>query len=242
MAVSKDPGEIRGMFGAIAPRYDLLNHLLSLSIDRRWRRRSLEILNQKLGASALVLDLCAGTADLALLAARRHRVIGCDFAHPMLVLAADKRRRAGLESRLELVEADALRLPFRDSAFDAVTIAFGFRNLSDYSVGLHEMRRALKPGGWLGILEFSQPVWTPFRRLYFFYFRRFLPRLGGWISGRPGAYSYLCRSVMDFPGEEALSALVGRAGFDHVEFSPFTGGIAGLLTAQRTGVENGGAR
>ena len=221
------------MFGAIAPRYDLLNHLLSFSIDRRWRRRSLRLLDQKLGKTALILDLCTGTADLALLAARRHRVIGCDFAHPMILLARSKRRGAHLDGQLELAEADALRLPFADSTFDAVTIAFGFRNLSDYGAGLAEIRRVLKPGGWLAILEFSQPGWSPFRRLYLLYFQRLLPKLGGWISGRPGAYAYLCRSVMDFPDERGLRALLEESGFAHLEFHGFTGGIAGLLMGRK---------
>ena len=233
MAVNKDPREIRGMFGAIAPRYDLLNHLLSFSVDRYWRRKSLRLLNQKLREDALILDLCTGTADLALLAARTHRVVGCDFAHPMLVLARSKRDEAVLGGQLELAEADALRLPFADSTFDAVTIAFGFRNLSDYCAGLAEIRRVLTPGGWLAILEFSQPGWSPFRHMYLFYFRRLLPKLGGWISGRPGAYSYLCRSVMDFPDERGLRAIVEQAGFRQLEFCAYTGGIAGLLMGRK---------
>jgi demethylmenaquinone methyltransferase / 2-methoxy-6-polyprenyl-1,4-benzoquinol methylase len=232
-APGKDPQQIRGMFSAIAPRYDLLNHLLSLSIDRYWRRRTLSILTRRIGPGRSVLDLCTGTGDLAILLSRRHRVIGCDFAHAMLVLAAQKAGQTRTEQRLGLVEADALCLPFPAESFDAVTIAFGLRNLADYEDGLREMRRVLKPGGVIGILEFSKPALPVFRQLYFFYFSRILPKVGEWISGKPGAYSYLCRSVREFPPESELKALAHAAGLRYVGSHAFTGGIAGLYLAER---------
>jgi demethylmenaquinone methyltransferase / 2-methoxy-6-polyprenyl-1,4-benzoquinol methylase len=232
-ALDKDPRQIRGMFSAIAPRYDLLNHLLSMSIDRYWRRRTLAILTRQIGPGRSVLDLCTGTGDLALLLARRHRVIGCDFAHPMLLLAAEKAAQTRFQRQVTLVEADALSLPFASKSFDAVTIAFGLRNLADYEEGLREMARVLRPGGVVGILEFSQPTLPVFRQLYFFYFSRILPKLGEWISGKPGAYSYLCRSVREFPPERELEALTRAAGLHYLRSHVFSGGIAGLYLAER---------
>ncbi|HXK62516.1 MAG TPA: bifunctional demethylmenaquinone methyltransferase/2-methoxy-6-polyprenyl-1,4-benzoquinol methylase UbiE [Acidobacteriota bacterium] len=227
----KESREIRNMFSAIAPRYDLLNHLLSLSIDRYWRWRTVRTVRQQSGSNQLVLDLCTGTADLAILLARTHRVVGCDFSHPMLRIAAEKVIAAKTKGPITLVEADALRLPFEDAVFDVVTIAFGLRNLEDYDLGLMEMKRVLRPGGTLAVLEFSEPQFPVLRHAYLFYFSRVLPKVGEWISGRPGAYSYLCHSVQTFPDREELKAIMARAGFRYLRHSSLTGGIATLHLA-----------
>lgn len=227
---------VREMFARIAPRYDLLNHLLSMQADRWWRRkvarRFRHILRQP---GARVLDLCCGTADLALaLAGRAHpsaRIIGADFCHPMLERAQQKLRRRGLPPLL--AEANALVLPFPDSTFHLVTAAFGFRNLSDYEGGLEEILRVLAPGGEAGILEFSQPTSRLFGPLYGFYFRRVLPRIGGAVSGDAGAYRYLVRSVSDFPSPEGLASWMRAVGFAGVAFEEWTGGIACLHTGQK---------
>jgi len=233
MKVTKEPRQIRTMFSAIAPRYDFLNHLLSLSIDRYWRWRAVRVVTRETGRDCLILDLCTGTADLALLLARVHRVVGCDFSHPMLTLAHRKAADSGRGRRVALVEADALQLPFEDGVFDAVTIAFGLRNLEDYEKGLREMRRVLKREGVLTILEFSQPRFPILREAYLFYFSRILPKLGEWVSGRPGAYSYLCHSVQDFPEQEKLQAMTSSAGLRYLKHYSLTGGIASLHLARR---------
>ncbi len=233
MKVTKEPSQIRSMFSAIAPRYDLLNHLLSLSIDRYWRWRTVRVLNRETGVNRLVLDLCTGTADLALQLACSHSVVGCDFSHAMLRLAVEKAAAAQFQKRIRLVEADALSLPFRDSVFDAVTVAFGLRNLENYEKGLREMKRILKPGGIVAVLEFSQPRFPVVREAYLFYFSRILPRVGEWISGRPGAYSYLCHSVRDFPDRDELERIATRAGLRSVSHHSLTGGIATLHLARR---------
>lgn len=233
MKVTKEPSQIRSMFSAIAPRYDLLNHLLSLSIDRYWRWRTVRVLRRETGTSRLVLDLCTGTADLALLLARSYSVVGCDFSHPMLQLASQKTAASHLEKRMHLVEADALALPFSDGAFDAVTVAFGLRNLEDYESGLREMKRILKPGGTVAVLEFSEPRFPVVRQAYLFYFSRILPKVGEWISGRPGAYSYLCHSVRDFPGHDELQRIMTMAGLRYHRCYSLTGGIAALHLARR---------
>jgi len=223
------------MFSAIAPRYDLLNHLLSLSVDRYWRWRTVRVLTRETGENRLILDLCTGTADLALLLARSHSVIGCDFSHPMLCLAGEKTAAAQLQRRMSLVEADALSLPFCDGVFDAVTVAFGLRNLESYEGGLREMKRVLKPGGTVAVLEFSEPRFPIVREAYLFYFSRILPRVGEWISGRAGAYSYLCHSVRDFPEQRELEQITAKAGLHYLRHYSLTGGIAALHLARREG-------
>jgi demethylmenaquinone methyltransferase / 2-methoxy-6-polyprenyl-1,4-benzoquinol methylase len=235
---------VRTMFGEIAPRYDLLNHLLSLSMDRLWRwrtaRRFLSILQRP---DAQVVDLCCGTGDLTLALERRansasappgaqtRRILGADFAQPMLVRASAKASRAC--SGIKYLAADSLSLPFADASFDLVTAAFGFRNLANYQRGLEEIARVLKPGGKVGILEFSAPRWWPMAPLYRFYFRRILPRIGGKISGSAGAYQYLPGSVAKFPGPEELAEWMARAGFVNVKFETWTGGIVALHRGRR---------
>ncbi len=228
---------IREMFARVAPRYDLLNHLLSLNFDRRWRGAVARHFRAVLARpEARVLDLCCGTGDLALALSRvgPATIIGADFCHPMLERAREKFSRQRPPGRAPLpTEADALRLPFPDSAFDLVTIAFGFRNLADYDAGLREIFRLLRPGGEVGLLEFSEPQGRLFGPVYRFYFRRVLPLLGGAISGDRAAYTYLPDSVKKFPCPEELAAWMQEVGFHDVSFRRFTGGVVCLLTGRR---------
>lgn len=225
---------VRGMFGQIAPRYDLLNHLLSFNIDRYWRARTVRQVADVLARpDARALDVACGTGDLmlALEARGQAAVYGSDFCHPML-LAADRKARQR-RSRAALFEADALRLPLADSTLDLVTIAFGFRNLANYRQGLHELLRILRPGGALAILEFSTPPNPVLSRLYDFYSRAILPTVGGWISGSREAYSYLPESVRKFPDARELADQMRAAGFSNVRFHRMTAGIVALHLGQR---------
>jgi len=220
---------VRGMFGRIAPRYDLLNHLLSFNLDKRWRARAVArvagILDRP---DARVLDLCCGTGDvlLALEARARRPLLASDFCHPMLIEAHRKIHNRGF--RTPVFEADALSLPLADASLDLITVAFGFRNLANYQHGLEEMLRVLKPGGVAAILEFSQPSNRAFRALYGFFSTRVLPGIGGMISGSPDAYSYLPESIRKFPGAEQLAEDMRRSGFSRVEFERMTGGAVAL--------------
>jgi demethylmenaquinone methyltransferase / 2-methoxy-6-polyprenyl-1,4-benzoquinol methylase len=227
---------VRGMFGSIAPRYDLLNHLLSLNIDRYWRARTVKRVSNMLAKpGARVLDLCCGTGDLMLaLQARSQAVVyGSDFCHPMLVAAHHKVEQRRVRS--VLFEADALRLPVADASVDLITIAFGFRNLSNYQQGLQELMRVLSPGGLAAILEFSTPPNPVLSRLYDFYSRSILPTIGGVISGSKEAYSYLPESVRKFPGAEDLAEQMRDAGFTNVRFERMTAGIVALHLGERPG-------
>jgi demethylmenaquinone methyltransferase/2-methoxy-6-polyprenyl-1,4-benzoquinol methylase len=215
---------VRGMFARVARRYDVANHLLSFNIDRLWRARTVRRVRPMLERpDARVLDICCGTGDLTLALARECRtpVLGSDFCHPMLV-AARRKGAAGL------FEADALRLPLRDASLDLVTVAFGLRNLSNYRVGLAEMRRVLRPAGMAAILEFSEPPNAGFAALYHFYSRRILPLIGGALSGSREAYTYLPESVRKFPSAEELAKEMRRAGFREVRYERFSGGIVAL--------------
>jgi demethylmenaquinone methyltransferase / 2-methoxy-6-polyprenyl-1,4-benzoquinol methylase len=225
---------VQEMFSSIAPRYDLLNHLLSLNIDRWWWSRTAGAFAHILERpDASVLDLCCGTGDMAFALSRRAggcgaRILGADFSHPMLERALLKSRG----TRLRWVEADALRLPFRDASFDLVTSAFGFRNLADYDAGLREIVRVLRPGGECGILECSEPNgWLG--KLYRVYFRRVLPALGTMISGVKGPYSYLPASVARFPSSPELIARMRSAGFGDACWSRYTFGTAGLFRGKK---------
>jgi demethylmenaquinone methyltransferase/2-methoxy-6-polyprenyl-1,4-benzoquinol methylase len=227
---------VREMFGRIAPRYDLLNHFLSLDIDKLWRRRVAQRFRAVLrDPKTKVLDLCCGTGDLAF-AFRREapgaaEIIGADFVPEMLVRARAK--SAASAAKIEFVEADALSLPFADAGFDLVSCAFGFRNLANYERGLQEIRRVLKPGGAVAILEFAEPRGKIFGALYRFYFRHVLPRLGGLISGNAQAYSYLPSSVRKFPGPRELEIKFAQAGFVGVQYERWTGGIVTLHTGRK---------
>ncbi|HUE03613.1 MAG TPA: bifunctional demethylmenaquinone methyltransferase/2-methoxy-6-polyprenyl-1,4-benzoquinol methylase UbiE [Bryobacteraceae bacterium] len=220
---------VRGMFGRVAHRYDLANHLLSFNIDRYWRAHTVARVREVLARpEARILDICCGTGDLVR-ALQRGRpagasVMGSDFCHPMLVAA-----RAKVGGRL--FEADALRLPLADAALDLITVAFGFRNLANYESGLREMRRVLRPGGVAAILEFSQPPNPVFGALYRFYSRRVLPAVGGALSGSRDAYAYLPESVRKFPAPAELAGMLRAAGFSRVEFERLTGGIVALHLA-----------
>jgi demethylmenaquinone methyltransferase/2-methoxy-6-polyprenyl-1,4-benzoquinol methylase len=223
---------VREMFTAIAPRYDLLNHLLSANIDKLWWRRTARAFTPiLLRPNARALDLCCGTGDMAFALHRKGpkaSITGADFSHAMLKLASAKSRHNDV---LKWIEADALQLPFPDQSFDLVTSAFGFRNLADYDAGLREILRVLKPGGEFGILEFSEPRGI-LGKLYKFYFRRVLPRIGMLIS-RTSAYSYLPSSVERFPAPSELLAQTQTAGFRNVSWSPYTFGIAGLFRGMK---------
>jgi demethylmenaquinone methyltransferase/2-methoxy-6-polyprenyl-1,4-benzoquinol methylase len=209
---------VQGMFGRIAGRYDLLNHLLSFNLDKRWRARTVERVSSL--PQARVLDLCCGTGDL-LLGLEGSLVLGSDFCHPMLLEAQRKSTRP-------LFEADALALPLEDNSLDLITCAFGFRNLANYERGLEEMLRVLKPGGVAAILEFSQPTNPVFGALYRLFSMHILPRIGGIVSGSKDAYSYLPKSIRAFPGAEELARQMRETGFERVEFERMTGGAVAL--------------
>jgi demethylmenaquinone methyltransferase/2-methoxy-6-polyprenyl-1,4-benzoquinol methylase len=234
--------KVREMFTRIAPRYDLLNHLLSLQIDRLWRSRVAKRLRPILSRpDALVLDVCCGTGDLSFSLARsgEARIIGVDFAHTMLVRAREK--GAALASGtgknaptpVPFFEADAMRLPFADASFDLVTTAFGFRNLSNYEAGLREIQRVLKPGGTVAILEFTEPPDSLWGDFYRWYFCEVLPRIAGLISGDRAAYSYLPKSVARFFRPPELASLMNAAGYQSVEYRVWTLGTVALHTGER---------
>ena len=218
---------VRMMFEQIAPRYDFLNHVLSLNVDRRWRRRVVESLGSVLSRpGARVLDLCCGTADLSLELAGSAETWGVDFCHPMLVLGS--RKAGSSRSNVMLIEGDALKTPFAQDSFDAVTIAFGLRNLESAEAGLAEMWRLLKPGGKAAVLEFSKPVVPVFREVYGWYFNRVLPVIGEMVSGSRTAYRYLPDSVKVFPGQTELAAIMSEVGFSDVKYYNLFGGVAAL--------------
>ena len=231
---------VREMFATIAGRYDLLNHLLSGQMDKRWRRLVAKRLRDRLKSSeAVVLDVACGTGDLSLelFDTIGVRVVATDFCRPMLEIAARKvlkaSKAAGGEEAIPLIEGDALRLPFLDRSFDGVTIAFGLRNLSNVDRGLAELLRVLKPGASLAILEFSKPVIPGFSVLFKAYFTRLLPFVGGIISGSRSAYQYLPDSVSRFPDQKELLARMQQVGFEQVQYQNLTGGIAALHLGMR---------
>jgi len=233
--------KVREMFGRIAPRYDFLNHLLSFSLDRVWRRRTARQFRHILRRpEARVLDICCGTGDLALALARVRRralgsgqaapVMGSDFVEAMLERAREKALRGGQAA--VFAAADALQLPFADASLDLVTTAFGFRNLANYEQGLREIARVLKRGGEVGILEFSEPESGPMAGVFRFYFREILPRIGGAIS-KSEAYAYLPRSVAAFPSPSELAALMQKCGFGDVRVTKWNFGSVVLHAARR---------
>lgn len=229
MVSAEKPEEIKSMFASIAHRYDLLNHLLSLSVDRYWRYRVVKEIDRAVAKRPiLALDLCCGTADLALSLSRLGKVIGCDFCHPMLVRGNAKIRKKTKANKIFLAEGDALRLPFSDNSFDVVTVAFGLRNLADLRAGLTEMHRVLRPDGTLAVLEFSKPVASLFRLVFKFYFTKILPRIGQLVSGQLTPYRYLPASVSAFPDQQDLKRIMQELGFHRVRFRNMTGGIAAL--------------
>ncbi len=220
--------QVRSMFGNIAGRYDLLNHVFSANTDVRWRRLVARTLADVLRRpDAVVLDVACGTGDLAIALEQQAndsgaRIIASDFCRPMLDIAQTK------SSTIPFIEGDALHLPFLDETFDAVTIGFGLRNLASVSEGLREFRRILKPCGRLAVLEFSKPVIPGFSQLFNFYFKKILPRIGDAFNGSCGAYLYLSDSVQKFPNQRELENMMRQAGFRNVTHRNLTGGIAAL--------------
>ena len=229
--MARSSAYVRGMFTAIAPRYDFLNHLLSLNVDRSWRRAAVARLGWEAKPDGTYLDLCAGTLDLAAELARsegfRGRVVGADFVVPMLQRGRNKAPRTAP------VAADVLELPFPAARLDGALVGFGVRNLADLDAGLHEAARVLKPGARFVILEFATPRFAPLRAVYLFYFRRILPAIGRLVSKHRDAYTYLPESVLAFPEPEAFSQRLAAAGFSRVGFERLTGGICALHHATR---------
>ena len=237
--LDKRETRIRTMFGAIAPSYDLLNHLLSLNIDRYWRWRTTRLAPPS--AEGPILDVCTGTGDLALAydraAGGRLPIIGADFCRPMLLPARAKTRRRGASDRIRFLEADAQRLPFADDMFQLTTVAFGLRNVTDTDKGIAEMVRVTRHGGRVAILEFSRPRHWLFGPLYRFYFRRVLPFIGQMVSRSPdSAYNYLPASVMEFPDGDALADKLRGHGLTEVQWHPLTFGIATLYVGTKAGI------
>ncbi len=220
--------QVRAMFDAIAPRYDLLNRVLSFGIDRRWRKKAVAMLRE--AQPERILDVATGTADLALeaLTLDPQKVVGVDISEEMLKIGREKIDRLGLADRVTLQRGDAEKLPFSDRQFDAVLVAFGVRNFEDLDRGLSEIRRVLKPGGALVVLEFSRPRAFPVKQLYRFYSRVVLPRVGGAVSRDAGAYRYLPDSVAAFPDGEEFLERMRRAGYADLRWQPLTLGIAAL--------------
>jgi demethylmenaquinone methyltransferase/2-methoxy-6-polyprenyl-1,4-benzoquinol methylase len=234
VSVDKTPARIARMFDAIAPRYDLLNHVLSAGLDRRWRARAVEEL--RLAPDVRVLDLCTGTADLAVAAVRHAAgvsVVGIDFAGQMLRLAHDKVRALDLTRSIRLVRGDATRIPLTDASCDAASIGFGIRNVVDPAGALSEIARVLRPGGRLAILEFGEPRVPGVRTLYAWYFRYLLPLVGRFVSKHQSAYSYLPASVGTFPSAAEFSRIIAATGFSQVRAVPLTFGVVYLYIAER---------
>jgi demethylmenaquinone methyltransferase / 2-methoxy-6-polyprenyl-1,4-benzoquinol methylase len=234
--VDKTAARVRSMFASIAGRYDLLNHLLSLNIDRLWRRFTTRTVPPEPGVP--VLDCCTGTADLALAYHRAGRglspVVGSDFCRPMLRLGLDKVRRAGAVGNVALVEGDTMRLPLPSDTFGVVTVAFGLRNVSDTVRGIDEMVRVARPGGKVAILEFSRPRGPMLGRLYLAFFRRILPRVGQALAPNDlDAYHYLPTSVLQFPDGRDMLDLLASRGLTDLEFHPLTFGIASLYVGTK---------
>lgn len=230
-SAAKDAARIRAMFGRVARRYDLLNHLLSASLDRVWRRRLVRSLALAPGTRAL--DLCCGTGDQAqALRAPGVEIVAADFCLPMLALARPK-FAAGKTPAPDPVQADALALPFPDAGFDAATVSFGLRNVADLDAALAELARVLRTGGELAVLEFAIPSWQPLRGLYLFYFQKLLPMIGRLVSKDDSAYSYLPSSVLAFPQRREFTARLAAAGFEPATFESLSGGILCLYRGRK---------
>ena len=231
MTVDKSDTRVRQMFGQIAPKYDRMNHLLSMNVDRYWRWRTVRLVNPE--GRRPILDVCTGTGDLALAFCKRTGgvtpIVAADFSREMLEVAERKTRHAGINGQLTFVEADAQHLPFPDNHFQIVSVAFGLRNIADTDLGLREMTRVCTPGGRVAVLEFSMPTWQPLKATYGWYFRHVLPRIGQMLARNDNhAYDYLPASVGEFPAGDALAERMRAAGLSQVEYRPLTLGIATL--------------
>ena len=232
MVVDKSDTRVRRMFGEIAPKYDRMNHLLSMNVDHYWRWRTVKIVRPK--PLEPILDICTGTGDLAFAFHKATGgiapIFGTDFCPEMLEIAEQKKKRAGLSTdAITFQEADAQELPFPDHHFQIVSVAFGLRNVADTDQGLREMTRVCQPGGQVAVLEFSMPRWQPFKGLYGWYFRNVLPRVGQWLANnKSSAYEYLPASVGEFPQYEALAERMRNAGLSTVTFHSLTMGVATL--------------
>jgi len=224
---------VRSLFNRIAPRYDFLNHFLSLGFDILWRKKAVSFLQEY--EPRTILDVATGTADLALEACKPpvQKVYGIDLSPAMLEFAREKIRRQGLEHKIAVEEGSAEQIRFPDDSFDAVMVAFGIRNFTDLHRGLQEMLRVLRPGGALMILEFSRPRRAPFKQMYSFYFTRILPRLGGVISRSPEAYQYLPSTVQSFPDGDTMIKILMAIGFVGVFQRRLTLGIATVYMAEK---------
>ncbi|MEM1224326.1 MAG: bifunctional demethylmenaquinone methyltransferase/2-methoxy-6-polyprenyl-1,4-benzoquinol methylase UbiE [Planctomycetota bacterium] len=247
--LDKSGQRVREMFRQIAPRYDTMNHLLSLNIDKWWRKKAVAAL--RLSGDAPVLDLCCGTGDLAFAIAEAApssvQVIGSDFCNAMLQIACDKESRLAGNSpnrkRIPFLEADSMALPFASGRFQAVTVAFGLRNVAETQVGLTEMARVCKPGGQVMVLEFSSPTLPVLRQLYGFYFRSVLPRVGQWMARNDkSAYEYLPESVGQFPCGQQLADRMAQAGLVDVRFMPLTLGVATIYVGTKPDPPNAGGQ
>ena len=234
--VDKSNERVQKMFGEIAPRYDLLNHLLSMNVDRYWRWRTVRLAPPQ--GDAPILDVCTGTGDLAFAYYKRTKgqvpIVGSDFCREMLDVGEQKKEKLGCDGQVTFVEADSQQLPFDDDHFQVVTVAFGLRNVADTDQGLREMTRVCLPGGRVAILEFSMPRWQPFKAIYGFYFRNVLPRIGQLLArNREEAYAYLPDSVGQFPSGEELADRMRGVGLSEVRFHPLTLGIATLYVGRK---------
>lgn len=224
------------MFGEIAGRYDFLNHLLSLNVDRYWRWRTVRTVPPSSGMK--ILDMCTGTGDLALAynkaADGEAEIVGADFCHEMLALGRQKGLKASADSNVCFVEADAMSIPLDDDQFDIVSVAFGLRNVAQTDVGLSEMTRVCKAGGKVAVLEFSSPQWQPFKAIYGWYFRNVLPKIGQLLArNAQSAYNYLPESVGEFPQGEQLASMMRAAGLSEVRYLPLTFGVATLYVGTK---------
>lgn len=236
-AVDKSSSRVRRMFGEIAPRYDLLNHLLSMNVDRYWRWRTVRKLRPTSDGGP-VLDVCTGTGDLAIAFDKAARgqvsIVAADFCHQMLTIGDEKSRRRGSGERIDFVEGDTEQLPLPDNEFQVVSVAFGLRNVSDTDRGLAEMVRTCKPGGRVAVLEFTTPRRQPMKALYGWYFRNVLPRIGQVLMrNNSAAYEYLPESVGEFLQYEQLAERMQSAGLTGVRFYPMTFGIATLYVGEK---------
>ena len=237
-SVDKSAPRVRQMFGEIAGRYDFLNHLLSLNVDRYWRWRTVRRVPPAPGTK--ILDMCTGTGDLALAYHRASggavQIVAADFCHEMLAIGRQKGSKAGAKGELTFIEADAMQIPLPDNEFNIVSVAFGLRNVAETDAGLAEMVRVCAPGGRVAVLEFSTPQWRPFKAVYGWYFRHVLPRIGQFFArNKQSAYNYLPESVGEFPQGEELVEMMRKAGLSEVQYQRLTFGVATLYVGVKGG-------